>query len=159
MCRKLRLYYNDFRVCEDKVWRKNKRNGIWKRIDNNKTGSLGYIQINLRDDNSNIKLFKLHRIVYKAYHPEWDIMDTCGDNSIDHIDRDKINNHIDNLRVVTNQENQFNRDVKGCYYNKQRKKWQSQISLNGKTKNLGRYETEQEARQAYVEAKRELHII
>jgi hypothetical protein len=159
MCRKLRLYDNDFRVCEDKVWKKNKRSEKWKRIDTLIPNNQGYINVGLTDDNNKRKIFKLHRLIYKAYHPEWNIDDTCQDNCIDHIDRDKTNNHIDNLRVVTKQENGFNRYAKGCYYNKPSKKWRAQIRLNGKDKHLGCYETEEEAHQAYIEAKSRIHII
>jgi hypothetical protein len=158
MCRKLRLYDNDFRVCEDKVWKKNKRSGKCKRIDTLKPNE-GYIRVRLRDDNSKEKLFYVHRIVYKAYHPEWNIDDTCQDNCIDHIDRNRLNNHIDNLRVVTTQENCFNTNAKGCHYNKHHKKWGAQISSNRKRKHIGYYETEAEAHQAYLEAKSIYHKI
>ena len=59
------------------------------------------------------KNFKYHRVVYLANNPDWDILDKSRENLIDHIDNDKTNNHISNLRVVSNQENQFNRKAKG----------------------------------------------
>ena len=53
----------------------------------------------------NIKAYKYHRVVYKCYNPEWDINDSSRDNSIDHIDRNRLNNNINNLRVVNNSQN------------------------------------------------------
>jgi len=159
MCRKLRFYDNDFRVCGEKMWKRDRRNGIWKRNDNLKPNDKGYMSIELRDDNGNRKKFQSHRIVYKAFHPEWDIMDNCRDNSIDHIDQNKTNNHIDNLRVVTHQKNSFNTNAKGCFYHKAYKKWRALIGLNGKRIHLGTYKTEEEAHNAYLKAKKIYHII
>jgi len=160
MCRILRFYDNDFRFCEGKILRKNKRSGKWKRCDNLKPNGKGYVRVTLRDDNGDMKMFSLHRIVYKAYHTEWDITNGSMDNSIDHKDGNRTNNHIDNLRVVTNQQNCFNRSsVKGCHYRKRNKKWVAEIRLDGKLKLLGYYKTEEEARLKYLEAKNIYHII
>ena len=64
---------------------------------------------------------------------------------------------MNNLRIVTNQENQFNRNAKG--YHKNGKKFQAQISINGKNINLGMFDTKEEAHQAYLQAKEKYHII
>ena len=76
---------------------------------------------------------------------------------IDHIDRNKLNNNMNNLRIVTSQENMFNRNAKG--YNKKGKKYQANIKINNKTIYLGTFDTEEEARNAYLEAKEKYHII
>lgn len=75
---------------------------------------------------------------------------------IDHINGDKLDNRIKNLRMVTEREN-FNNRTKnrngnkfGCYYDKQYKKWRSSIIDGGKKVNLGRFATEEEAHQAYI---------
>jgi len=154
------FYDTMFRICDGKVYRqsitKSKR---WKRIDNLKPDSHGYIQVNLRK-NGKKKKFKLHRIVYHLYHPEWDIYDTSKDNCVDHIDGIPLNNHIDNLRHVTKQENNFNNHkAKGYYFNKGTGKWMARIHINGKNKFLGYFENEEDARQAYVEAKLIHHVI
>ena len=75
---------------------------------------------------------------------------------IDHIDRDKLNNNVSNLRYITNQQNQFNKNSKGYYVHKNG--FQAQIMLNGKyyTK---QFKTKEEARNWYLEKKAILHII
>jgi len=154
------FYGTRFRLCDDgTVYRLHKRTKRWNRIDNNEPNSDGYINVGLTK-NRKEKRFLLHRILYHLHNPAWNIMNTSRDNCIDHIDGNPSNNHIDNLRVVTNQENNFNRTkAKGYYFNKASGKWKAQIKLNGKIKHIGYFENEEDARQAYVEAKLKLHII
>jgi hypothetical protein len=81
-------------------------------------------------------------------------------NSIDHIDGNKSNNKIDNLRDVTNQENHWNRTTaKGYYWHKSTNKFKGYIHINGKHNYLGLFHTEQEARNAYLKAKEIYHVI
>lgn len=68
------------------------------------------------------------------------ILDCPKGYVVDHINRDKLDNRKSNLRIVTNQQNQFNRklgknNVSGCigvHYNKKCKKWCCQLTHNGK---------------------------
>ena len=65
----------------------------------------GYYQLKL-SKNSKIKNFTLHRLVYEAHNgtiPEG----LC----IDHIDNEKQNNNIDNLRLATRSQNNHNKKV------------------------------------------------
>lgn len=78
---------------------------------------------------------------------------------IDHIDRNKTNNKIDNLRDVSRMENQWNRDSKGGYLDKRRNKYIGVIHANKKRIYLGMYESEESAKQAYDEAKKKFHTI
>ena len=105
----------------------------------------------------NNRSYRHHRVVYFAYNPDWDINDSCSNNQIDHIDRDRLNNHITNLRVVTNAENQQNTKAKGYGYHKANKKWIAYIRLNDKQEYLGSFDTEEEAKQARAEAVRKYH--
>ena len=76
-----------------------------------------------------------HRLVWLYHYGEW------PSDQIDHIDGDPLNNHIDNLRVVTNQENLKNQKlyinntsgVAGVYFHKQHQKWRAEIRLTAKT--------------------------
>lgn len=115
----------------------------------------GYLLIWIGD-----KRYYVHRVIYKIYNPEWDIEDGSKDNKIDHENHNRMDNRIVNLRNVTQQENVFNKkDVKGYTWRKRRKKWQAQIKVNGKTIHLGHFEKEDDARNAYLDAKKIYHII
>lgn len=72
---------------------------------------------------------------------------------LDHINRDKTDNRIINLRISNTQKNAFNTNAKGYYFDKGSNKWRSHIQVDGKKKHLGRFDTEEEARIAYLEAK------
>ena len=162
MCRILNFWDTQFRFCKGKAWRFDKCTKKWKRCDNNKPGSRGYIIVCLRNKDGNRRDFTLHRLVYKAYHPMWNIMDSSMNNCIDHKDRNKINNHIDNLRVVTHQENNFNRtSTKGYtfYKEKNKNKYRAVIKINKKNIHLGYYDNETHAREAYLDAKAKYHHI
>ena len=96
------------------------------------------------------KFYKVHRIVAFAY------LGLDIENVklfVDHIDRNILNNNVSNLRIVTNQQNQFNRNAKGYSWFKRDQKWRAEIKLNGKKIFLGSFEIEEEARQAYLNAK------
>jgi hypothetical protein len=95
-----------------------------------------------------------------AHHYAWYY--TYGNvdyQQLDHINRIRTDNRIDNLRVVSHQENMWNNGGKGYYWNKQANKWQSYIYLNGKQIHLGLFNTEDEARNIYLQAKQKYHII
>lgn len=99
--------------------------------------------------------FQLHRVVWELVNgpiPEG--------MQIDHIDGNRTNNFLVNLRVVTHQQNCMNRTkAKGYCWHKITKKWISSIKVTGKLKHLGYFNTEAEARQAYLDAKKIYHII
>jgi hypothetical protein len=106
----------------------------------------------------NNKPIKVHRVVYKAHNLSWNIEDNSKNNYIDHKDRCRSNNKIENLQVATHQQNQFNQNAKGYYFHKQMNKYQAQITLNGKAIYLGLFDTADDAHQAYLEAKSIYHI-
>lgn len=79
---------------------------------------------------------------------------------VDHIDKNRQNNKLDNIRIVTQRENTSNPNVKktsqytGVY--RKGKKWASSIYLNGKTKHLGYFFTEIDASNAYINEMRRI---
>ena len=84
---------------------------------------------------------------------------------IDHLDHNKLNNRLDNLRVVTASQNLRNRTKKancssqfrGVTWDKQAGKWAARIRLgNGKRKRLGLYDIEKDASDAYEAKFKEL---
>lgn len=111
----------------------------------------GYIRIMLKN-----KSYRVHRIIAMVYLG----LDLNNKNQqIDHIDRCKTNNNVNNLRIVTNSENQFNISHKGCSFHKRINKWQSYITFNKQRWPLGYFDTEEEAHNKYLEAKAKHHII
>jgi hypothetical protein len=75
---------------------------------------------------------------------------------IDHKDGVRDNNRFNNLRKATNSQNQANATwstntsgLKGVSWEKDRGKWRASITINGKAKNLGRYDSIVEAGRAY----------
>lgn len=68
----------------------------------------------------------------------------------DHINRNKLDNRKENLRTVDRRENALNngKTTRGVYKVKNRNGWMAQLSIYGKPKYLGYYQTKQEAVEA-----------
>lgn len=84
-------------------------------------------------------------------------------NMIDHINRDKSDNRLSNLREVSNRQNQLNTDIfdnakkyriRGPHNSKKYKniRYIVDFGFNGKKINIGSYETPEEAEKAYDDA-------
>jgi hypothetical protein len=141
---------NDVYVWRDEWGGNTLKNPHWFKLKINGYGRYEFIRVNY-------KTYQLSRVVYYVNNPEWDIYDTSSNNFIDHIDRNKLNNHITNLRVVTQQQNSQNTDAKGYYYHKRKNKYKASIMIDGKFKHIGYYDTEQEARENYLKYKKKYH--
>jgi hypothetical protein len=142
---KLRVYRNG------DIWRLSRGNK-WKLVNVKPDGN-GYYSIDLNTKKS----VKCHRIV-GYFYLGLDITDPT--KQIDHINHIRTDNRVDNLQIVTNQQNAFNRgNVKGYYFNKTYGKYIAYIKLNQKYHHLGYFDTEEEAATAYQNAKLIHHII
>ena len=106
------------------------------------------------------KRYQAHRLAWLYMHG------VMPPDLIDHIDGDRLNNRIANLRLATMSENLQNRKGPaannklgfiGASFDKRDGRWTAWIKANGKSVYLGRYATGEEASQAYLNAKRELH--
>lgn len=90
---------------------------------------------------------------------------TDKDIVVDHINHNGLDNRKSNLRICTSGQNTCNcltsknnkSGHKGVYWSKERKKWCAQISINNKTKGLGRYDTIEEAIEARKKAAKEYY--
>ncbi len=71
----------------------------------------------------------------------------------DHFNHDGLDNRRENLRIVTHQQNQWNRrGTKGYYWNKLARKFHASIRVNGDVKYLGSFDLKEDARSAYLNA-------
>lgn len=91
------------------------------------------------------------------------ILNYSGEDVVDHINSDKLDNRKSNLRIVTQQQNTMNKSSKkngsskyiGVRFHKKSNKWEANIYVNNKNKYLGLYETEIEAAKARDSATKE----
>lgn len=128
------------------TWRVDRTGGI-------KAGDeAGYIQ---KDGYRRIKIkgktHPAHRLAYQIVHGS-------VNGAIDHIDRNRDNNAIQNLRLCTNNQNQFNRlkssantsGKKGITWHKKSSKWQAAASIKGRKIHLGLFININDASLAYL---------
>lgn len=127
----------------------NERNKKEKILKSGLDGK-GYLQVNLQINNIR-KTFKVHKLValcFLNHTPD-------GTNKIvvDHIDKNKLNNNLINLRLITNRENLSTQGgtsmFVGVYFCRHYKKWISKIQVNGKQVSLGYFDTENSAKEVY----------
>lgn len=110
----------------------------------------GYLHVILC--NSIRKTIKVHKLVAMAFLNHV----PCGMKLVvDHLDFNKTNNHLSNLKLITNRENSNKKHLKsssqyvGVHWGKHAQKWVSCITINGKNKHLGHFPNEKEASEAY----------
>ena len=103
------------------------------------------------------KSYLTHRLIYLYHHG-------FLPKILDHIDANKLNNKIENLRpsnLITNGYNakisKRNKSrIKGVYWHNLMKKWAVQLSIDGKQKKLGYFENLKDA-EILVKKMREQH--
>jgi len=104
------------------------------------------------------KLYKTHRLIYLyhyGYSPKY----------IDHINGDTFDNHIENLRECTHQENMYNyktpstnkSGIKGVSWSKKENKWISSCRLNGKKIRIGSFIDINDAEKSVKEFREKYH--
>lgn len=114
----------------------------------------GYIMISIVG-----RLYYAHRLAWLYVYGMW------PHGEIDHIDGNRSNNRLGNLRVCTTAENAQNSSIKsnnksgfvGVYFDKATGRWRAQIKTAGKTTQLGRFDTAENASAAYKAAKQRSH--
>ena len=134
--------------------------GKYWRVVENKDNSHGYNRVNLTSS----KKVQRHRLIafcflgLKSVNFEGDF---TNDEMVDHIDKNTLNNAVNNLQIVNNAQNQWKSNKK---YNLQgdsrnlTKRFRIKISVNGESIDLGYFSTAEEAREAHLQAKAKYHV-
>jgi hypothetical protein len=115
---------------------------------------LGYIQLSVQG-----RVYLGHRMGWYLHHGEWPQV-------IDHINGDRADNRIQNLRNCRQSDNvqnlrgaksNSNTGLLGVSFDKERGKFVAGIGLGGKRKAIGRFDTAEDAHEAYLAVKRQVH--
>lgn len=136
--------YDSFKYCDGKlVYAKKVNNRIKVGQEVGKQGNRGYRLVSI-----NRKTHLVHRVIWEMHYgaiPDGYV--------IDHINGDKSDNHIENLRIATQSQN-VNNQPSRCYsYDKTVGSYKVQLQLDGRRKNIGRYKDEELAELVADEAK------
>ena len=103
------------------------------------------------------RIVTLNKVGYRAHRIIWKLATGEDPEVIDHINFDKQDNRLSNLRSCTMHENNFNRQVrvdnrsgfKGVHaFNGQ---WRAMIGFNGKSRHIGLFPTPEKAHEAYLQ--------
>ena len=114
--------------------------------------STGYLVVAIYNDDGMTQVY-IHRLIGKNFIPNPNNL-----QFIDHIDGNRLNNSITNLRWASNSQNQSNAKkttkktssiYKGVYKCKITNNWRAQIRKDGKLQNLGCFDDEKEAARTY----------
>lgn len=116
-------------------------------------GNNGYRSLSVND-----KKYLTHRVIWYLHYGTWP-------KTIDHINQDRLDNRIENLRECTQSVNVHNKDApqpynktsgrRGVHRHSVNNKWIAQITCRGKLRHLGSFDSLDEAEQAYLAAKKE----
>ncbi|WP_343625387.1 HNH endonuclease [Roseateles puraquae] len=116
----------------------------------------GYVEVSI-----DYKSFLAHRLAWLYVHG------ALPPGEIDHVNRNRSDNRIENLRCVTASENQQNKGLqrnnssglKGVSWYARGECWQAFIAVDGRNKRLGSFPTKEEAFEAYCAAASRVHRI
>lgn len=114
-------------------------------------GSMGYYIVILRIK-GNKKTKRVHQLVAEAFLGH----KPCGYTKVvNHIDFNPLNNHVNNLEIITQRKNTNQKHLKskskyvGVTWRKAKKKWVATIRIGNKRKQIGSFTDEKEASKAY----------
>jgi hypothetical protein len=108
---------------------------------------------------------RIKRASYQAHRLIWAWHNKPIPSCLDHINGDRSDNRIENLRLATYMQNSQNRKTpknntsgfKGVCASENKNKWTASIMFNGKRIHLGTFKAKNEAIKAYEKASINLH--
>ena len=115
----------------------------------------GYVVVGI-----NGSIFGAHRVAFAIHYGKWPEL------FVDHINGDRADNRISNLREASHRVNAQNRSkpregkkipLLGVSQHPRCKNFSANINVNGKTLWLGSYKTAEQAHEAYMQAKAKYH--
>lgn len=137
------------------AWRLDRNQNVRAGDVAGRTHRTGYVYIRVDG-----QLVLAHRLAWLVAHGSW------ADLQIDHVDGNRANNAIRNLRVVTQSVNSQNQrrarsdnstGLLGVTYHRSKSKYAAQINIGGRNRHLGYFADKHEAHAAYLDAKRTHH--
>lgn len=128
-------------------WKKRFK-GVRADLTAGRVSARGYHEIR-----ANRKLLRSHRLAWYMTHQQ-------VPDQIDHINGDRTDNRITNLRNCTHTQNCRNCKIRknntskcvGVHWDKNNRKWQASIKVNYVSIHLGRFDDIEDAKQARIEA-------
>lgn len=125
----------------------------WKNRLNNKRA--GYFSGNYFQVRFETKAYYVHKIIYEMFNGAF-----AG--AVDHVDQDKTNNLISNLRLATKSQNEANTKIR-CTNTSGYKgvtkfdtRWRAKIDFNKQQIHIGIFDTKEKAAEAYNQKALEL---
>jgi hypothetical protein len=134
------------------TWRMTTKRTKAGEIAGTNSGANGYVRITLAGDS-----YRAHRLAWFYTYGEWPSV------HVDHINHDRADNRIENLRLVDQQQNTQNmskRKNSVCNFKgvtpfpRDKSRFVAQIRYDGKQRKLGVFATQEEAHEAYCAAAR-----
>lgn len=124
------------------TWIKPRTRNDWIGKEAGTVSRLGYRSIIF-----GTRRYQAHRLAWLYVHGRW------PEYAIDHINGNPGDNRIFNLRECTYSQNSANAKIrsnntsgfKGVSWSRKRNKWIASLTINGRPKNLGGFETREEA--------------
>ena len=136
------------------LWKISRSNRVKVGDVAGRTNNTGYKDISIDS-----RRYLQHRLAWLYETGAWPVAE------IDHINGQKGDNRLANLREATRSENLYNRKkpprntsgLKGVCWRADRKKWFAQLRVNGNQINIGCYDTREEAYSAYLTVANQYH--
>jgi hypothetical protein len=134
-------------------WKVTRNNFVPKGTEVGSLDGKGYLRTKI-----NKKNYSVHRLIFlfhKGYLPEY----------LDHINGDRLDNRIENIREATMGQNNYNKKTpktntsgfKNVYWTKDMNKWRVRLNANGIKVCFGYYEDFEKAKRVAIEARNKLH--